>query len=83
MINKDNREIILTLSCPDTSGIVAEVASFMADQGLTIKESNQFGDIEGLIKNAEEIKQEKKKNTIINSQQDIRISLELVKLKNG
>tara|TARA_B100000686_G_scaffold322360_1_gene376031 strand:+ start:7076 stop:7945 length:870 start_codon:yes stop_codon:yes gene_type:complete len=44
MINKDIREIILTLSCPDTSGIVAEVASFMADQGLTIKESNQFGD---------------------------------------
>ena len=43
---------------------------------------NQFGDIDGLIKNAEEIKQEKKKNTIINSQEDIRISLELVKLKN-
>ena len=46
MINKDNREIILTLSCPDTSGIVAEVASFMANQGFTIKESNQFGDVD-------------------------------------
>ena len=39
-------EFILTLSCPDTSGIVAEVASFMSEQGLTIKESNQFGDAE-------------------------------------
>ena len=46
MINKDNTEIILTLSCPDTPGIVAEVASFMTNQRLTIKESNQFGDID-------------------------------------
>ena len=46
MINKENTEIILTLACPDTSGIVAEVAGFMAEQGLTIKESNQFGDID-------------------------------------
>jgi len=43
---------------------------------------NQFGDIEGLIRNADKIKQEKKKNTIIASEKDIRISLELVKLKN-
>ena len=43
---------------------------------------NQFSDIEELIKNAKEIKQEKKKNTIINSAEDIRLSLELVKLKN-
>ena len=42
----DKSEFILTLSCPDTSGIVAEVASFMSEQGLTIKESNQFGDAE-------------------------------------
>jgi len=40
----NNKEFILTLSCPDTSGIVAEVAGFMSDNGLTIKESNQFGD---------------------------------------
>jgi len=46
MINKDKAELILTLSCPDTFGIVAEVASFMSEQGLTIKESNQFGDSE-------------------------------------
>ena len=46
MNNKDKTEFILTLSCPDTSGIVAEVAGFMADQKLTIKESNQFGDSE-------------------------------------
>ena len=46
MINKDKAELILTLSCPDTFGIVAEVASFMSEQGLTIKESNQFGDTE-------------------------------------
>ena len=46
MNNKEKSEFILTLSCPDTFGIVAEVASFMANQGLTIKESNQFGDTE-------------------------------------
>lgn len=46
MNNKDNSEFIFTLSCPDTSGIVAEVASFMAENNLTIKESNQFGDSE-------------------------------------
>jgi len=46
MNNKDKTEFILTLSCPDTIGIVAEVASFVANQGLTIKESNQFGDAE-------------------------------------
>ena len=46
MSNKDKSELILTLSCPDTFGIVAEVASFMSKQGLTIKESNQFGDSE-------------------------------------
>ena len=46
MNNKDNSEFIFTLSCPDTSGIVAEVASYMAENNLTIKESNQFGDSE-------------------------------------
>ena len=46
MNNKDNSEFIFTLSCPDTSGIVAEVAGFMAKSNLTIKESNQFGDSE-------------------------------------
>lgn len=46
MNNNSKSEFILTLSCPDTSGIVAEVASFMANNNLTIKESNQFGDSE-------------------------------------
>ena len=46
MNNKDNSEFIFTLSCPDSSGIVAEVAGFMAKSNLTIKESNQFGDSE-------------------------------------
>ena len=35
MNNKDNSEFIFTLSCPDTSGIVAEVAGFMAKSNLT------------------------------------------------
>ena len=42
----------------------------------------QFGDIEGLIKNVEKIKQEKRKNVIRDSERDIRISLDLVKLDN-
>jgi DNA polymerase-1 len=42
----------------------------------------QFGDIEGLIKNVEKIKQEKRKNVIRNSERDIRVSLDLVTLDN-
>ena len=41
---------------------------------------NEFGDIEGLIKNANQIKQEKRRNIIVESAQNIRLSLELVKL---
>ena len=40
----------------------------------------EFGDIENLIKNADKIKQEKRKNIIKDSQDDIRISLQLVSL---
>ena len=40
----------------------------------------QFGDIEGLIKNSNKIKQEKKREKIETSKEDIRISLELVRL---
>ncbi len=40
----------------------------------------EFGDIETLIKNAKKIKQEKRKNIILDSQSDIRISLKLVTL---
>ena len=36
MNNKDKTEFILTLSCPDTSGIVAEVAVFVAVVGTVV-----------------------------------------------
>jgi formyltetrahydrofolate deformylase len=35
---------ILTLSCPDRSGIVAAVSSFLSENGCNILESAQFGD---------------------------------------
>ncbi|PPR53182.1 MAG: DNA polymerase I, partial [Alphaproteobacteria bacterium MarineAlpha5_Bin6] len=44
---------------------------------------NEFGDIEGLIKNANQIKQEKRKKIIVESAQNIRVSLELVKLEQN
>ena len=40
----------------------------------------EFGDIENLIKNAGKIKQEKRKNIIKESKEDIRVSLKLVSL---
>ena len=40
----------------------------------------QFGDIEGLIKNVELINQEKRRNIIKDSKEDIRVSLKLVSL---
>ena len=40
----------------------------------------EFGDIEGLIKNADRIKQEKRKKIIKDSKENIRLSLKLVKL---
>ncbi len=41
----------------------------------------EFGDVNNLIKNARKIKQEKKRNAILDNQDDILVSLELVKLK--
>ena len=41
---------------------------------------NEYGDIDNLIKNANKIKQEKRKNIIKDFENDIRISLKLVKL---
>ena len=41
---------------------------------------NEYGDIEGLIKNADKIKQEKRKKIIKESELDIRLSLKLVQL---
>lgn len=40
----DNRVYRLTISCPDTIGIVAAVAGFLSDQGAFIIESSHFGD---------------------------------------
>ncbi|HMN80846.1 MAG TPA: formyltetrahydrofolate deformylase [Burkholderiaceae bacterium] len=37
-------EYILTLSCPDTRGIVAAVSSFLAGRDCNIEQSAQFGD---------------------------------------
>ena len=43
---------------------------------------NEFNDIDGLINNLDKIKQEKKRNVLKESENDIRLSLELVTLKN-
>ena len=43
----------------------------------------EYGDIEGLIKNAGKIKQDKRRNIIKDFENDIRVSLELVKLDNN
>ncbi|WP_046469954.1 formyltetrahydrofolate deformylase [Allosalinactinospora lopnorensis] len=39
-----DREYVLTVSCPDTRGIVAGVATLLAGHGCNITESQQFGD---------------------------------------
>ncbi len=43
---------------------------------------NEFNDIDGLLKNLAKIKQEKRRNILQEAENDIRISLELVTLKN-
>ncbi len=43
---------------------------------------NEFGDINGLFKNLNNIKQEKRRSIITQAEKDIRLSLELVKLKD-
>ena len=39
-----DREFVLTLSCPDSRGIVAAVANLLAAHQCNIEESQQFGD---------------------------------------
>ncbi|SCA57600.1 Formyltetrahydrofolate deformylase [Candidatus Terasakiella magnetica] len=39
-----DKKYILTISCPDHTGIVAQVSSFLADQDAFITESAHFGD---------------------------------------
>ncbi len=43
----------------------------------------QYGDIDGLLKNAKNIKQEKRRKVILESEKNILTSLELVKLKDN
>lgn len=38
------RDFILTISCPDTTGIVYNVSKFLFDKGCNILDSAQFGD---------------------------------------
>ena len=40
----NNRDFILTLSCPDTTGIVYHVTGFLFERGYNIIDSAQFGD---------------------------------------
>ena len=44
MTEETQRFYTLTISCPDTIGIVARVAGFLADQDAFITESTHFGD---------------------------------------
>jgi len=43
---KASTSYVLTITCPDTVGIVAAVAGYLRDQNLFIEESSQFGDRE-------------------------------------
>ena len=42
----DSNSYILTISCPDTVGIVAEVAGYLRDREFFIQESSHYGDLE-------------------------------------
>jgi formyltetrahydrofolate deformylase len=44
---KSAQEYILTLSCPDATGIVHAVSGLLYQAGCNIVESQQFGDVEG------------------------------------
>jgi len=43
-MSKPDTSYVLTITCPDTIGIVAEVAGFLRDQNYFIEESSHFGD---------------------------------------
>jgi len=45
-IEPENEHYILTIGCPDRTGIVAAVAGFLASQDCFIRESSHFGDME-------------------------------------
>src|ERR1700730_2945419 len=42
--NEHSAVYVLTLSCPDRSGIVAAVSGLLAERGCNILESQQYGD---------------------------------------
>lgn len=44
MASREDALFVLTISCPDTTGIVAAVAGFLADRDAFITESTHFGD---------------------------------------
>jgi formyltetrahydrofolate deformylase len=44
MSKDEEKRYILTISCPDTVGIVAAVSGFLSDHGDFISESSHFGD---------------------------------------
>ncbi|HEU5296430.1 MAG TPA: formyltetrahydrofolate deformylase [Burkholderiaceae bacterium] len=44
---KDTKEYILTLSCPDATGIVHAVSGLLYQAGCNIVDSQQFGDVDG------------------------------------
>ena len=43
-MDSDHKSYILTISCPDTVGIVAAVTGFLSEQRYFIEESEHFGD---------------------------------------
>ncbi len=45
-MDNNHQSYILTISCPDTVGIVAAVTGFLSEQGYFIEESAHFGDRE-------------------------------------
>ena len=42
----ESNSYILTISCPDTVGIVAEVAGYLRDRQFFIEESSHYGDLD-------------------------------------
>jgi len=43
-MNTNSHSYVLTITCPDTVGIVASVAGYLRDQNFFVEESSHFGD---------------------------------------
>ena len=64
--------------------VIAEIGiNHNGDLKTALELIKEYGDIDGLLKNAKNIKQEKRRQAILESEKDIRTSLELVKLKDN